>query len=174
MKNKNTMRIVLSSMFIALVVVATFINVPFPGAVGGLVHLGTLMLLIIAMRFGKYFGAIAGGIGMTIFDVLGGWLIWAPGTFVVRLAMGFVIGVVAKDKMGQGKSIPRNILAWAAGLVIMVVGYYLYEAIFISTFYTALKSVLGNTLQFVIGLLAIPAVYYFMNNSAFDEIENSL
>ncbi len=174
MTNKKTMRIVASGMFIALVVVATFINVPFPGAAGGLVHIGTLMLLIIAMRFGKYYGAIAGGFGMAIFDILGGWLAWAPGTFVVRLLMGFVIGLVAADKLGQGKSIPKNILAWFSGLVIMVVGYYLYEAIFLTTFETALLSIWGNVIQFGIGLLAIPAVYYFMNNKTFDEVEKSL
>lgn len=174
MRDNKTMRIVASGMFIALVVVATFINVPFPGAVGGLVHLGTLMLLIIAMRFGKYYGAIAGGIGMAIFDILGGWLAWAPGTFVVRLLMGFVIGLIAADKLGQGKSIPKNIFAWFSGLVIMVVGYYLYEAIFLTTFETALLSIWGNVIQFGIGLLAIPAVYYFMNNKTFDDIEKSL
>ena len=47
MRNKRTIQISVSAMFIALVVVATFINVPFPGAAGGLVHLGTLMSLII-------------------------------------------------------------------------------------------------------------------------------
>lgn len=174
MRDKKTIRIVASGMFVALVVVATFINVPFPGAVGGLVHLGTLMLLIIAMRFGKYYGAIAGGFGMAIFDILGGWMAWAPGTFVVRLAMGFVIGLIARDKLGQGKSIPKNILAWFCGLIIMVVGYYLYEAIVFTTFEAALLSVWGNVIQFGIGLLAIPAVFYFMNNKAFNEIEQSL
>lgn len=174
MTNRDTMKIVASGMFIALVVVATFINVPFPGAAGGLVHLGTLMLLIIAMRFGKYYGAIAGGFGMAIFDILGGWLAWAPGTFVVRLLMGFVIGVVAQDKLGQGKNILKNILAWAAGLVMMVVGYYLYEAIFLTTFEAALASVWGNVIQFGIGILAIPGVYYFMNNKTFNEFADKL
>lgn len=73
MTNKDTVKIAVSGMFIALVIVATFINVPFPGAVGGLVHLGTLMMLIIAMRFGRYYGALAGGIGMALFDILGGY-----------------------------------------------------------------------------------------------------
>ncbi|AIO19601.1 hypothetical protein KQ51_01727 [Candidatus Izimaplasma bacterium HR1] len=175
MTNRKTIQIVASAMFIALVVVATFINVPFPGAAGGLVHLGTLMMLIIAMRFGKHYGALAGGIGMTIFDVLGGWLAWAPGTFVVRLLIGFVVGLIAHDsKLGQGKNILKNIVAWTIGLVIMVVGYYLYEAIFITTFEAALLSIWGNILQFIIGLLAIPAVFYAMNNKTFDDVESKL
>ena len=174
MTNKKTIQIVASAMFIALVVVATFINIPFPGAAGGLVHLGTLMMLIIAMRFGKHYGAIAGGIGMTIFDILGGWLAWAPGTFIVRLLIGFVVGLIAQDaKLGQGKNIIKNIIAWALGLVIMIVGYYLYEAI-LTSFEAALLSIWGNVLQFIIGLLAIPAVFYTMNNKTFDEVESKL
>ena len=51
MNRLETRRIVLSGMFIALVVVATFINVPYPGSVGGLMHLGTLMLIIISLKF---------------------------------------------------------------------------------------------------------------------------
>lgn len=170
MRNRNTLRIVLSAMFIALVVVFTFINVPFPGAAGGLVHLGTLMMLVIAMRFGKYYGAVAGGIGMFIFDVLGGWMAWAPGTLVVRLLMGFVIGLVAQSKLGQGKDFVKNTMAWAAGLVIMVVGYYFYEAIFLTTFEAAFASVWGNVIQFLIGLLALPALYFIKDIKEFDDI----
>jgi uncharacterized membrane protein len=171
MTSKDTIKIAVSGMFIALVIVATFINVPFPGAVGGLVHLGTLMLLIIAMRFGRYYGALAGGIGMGLFDTLGGYGIWILGTFIVRLIMGFVVGQIADDaKKGQGKSIYKNILAWCAGIVIMLIGYYLYEAIFITDFNAALLSVWGNLIQFGIGILAIPIVTYTMNNKAFDDI----
>lgn len=175
MTNKDTVKIAVSGMFIALTIVATFINVPFPGAVGGLVHLGTLMMLIIAMRFGRYYGALAGGVGMALFDVLSGWALWAPGTFVVRLIMGFVVGYLANDlKRGQGKNIYRNVLAWATGIVIMIVGYYLYEAVFISDFNVALTSIWGNLIQFGIGLLAIPIVTYTMNNRAFDDIYNRI
>lgn len=155
MRNKKVIEITVSAMFIALVTGATFINVPFPGATGGLVHLGTVVMLIIAMRYGKTYGMLAGGIGMTIFDVLGGWFAWAPGTFVVRLSMGYVVGVVAYHPIkGQGGSIVMNLVAWFVGLVVMVVGYYLYEAIFLTDFYAALLSIWGNLIQFGIGLLA--------------------
>lgn len=170
MRNKDTMRIVATAMFIALVFVATFINVPFPGAVGGLVHLGTLVMLIIAMKFGKYYGAMAGGFGMALFDIMGGWLIWAPGTFIVRLLMGYLVGLIAFDKdKGQGGSLIKNMFAWDVGLIVMLVGYYLYEATFITTFQTALASGWGNMIQFAIGLLAIFFVGYTKRIKAFDD-----
>lgn len=175
MTSKDTVKIAVSGMLISLVIVATFINVPFPGAVGGLVHLGTLMMLIIAMRFGRYYGALAGGFGMALFDVLSGWALWAPGTLVVRLIMGYVVGSIAFDsKKGQGKSLVRNLLALLVGLVIMIVGYYFYEAIFLTDFNQAFISIYGNLIQFAIGTLAIPIVTYTMNNSAFDDIYNRI
>ena len=175
MTSKDTVKIAVSGMFIALVIVSTFINVPFPGAVGGLVHLGTLMMLIIAMRFGRYYGALAGGIGMALFDIFSGWGLWAPGTLVVRLIMGFMVGWIALDpKKGQGKSIVSNVLAWSVGLLIMIVGYYFYEAIFLTDFTVALLSVWGNLIQFAIGALAIPIVAYTMSNKAFDDIYNRI
>jgi uncharacterized membrane protein len=162
MRNKDVKKIVLSAMFVTLVFVATFINVPFPGASGGLVHLGTLVMLIIAIRYGKSYGAIAGGIGMTLFDIMGGWMAWAPGTFVVRLCMGYVVGLVAQDKkFNQGGNIYKNILAWFVGLIVMVIGYYLYEAIFLTTFSAALLSIPGNIIQFAIGFAA-PFIAYSM------------
>ena len=163
MNSKDTRRIVASGMFIALVVVATFINIPYPGSVGGLMHLGTLVLYIIAIKYGKTYGALAGGIGMGIFDVLGGWMIWAPGTLVVRLIMGYVVGHVAQSEEGQGNNIYKNLMAIAAGAVVMLVGYYLYEAIFITSFSIAVASIVGNLAQIAVGLLSLAVISFLPN-----------
>jgi len=163
MKSSDTQRIVFSGMFIALVTVSTFINIPYPGSIGGLMHLGTLMLFIISLKFGKTYGALAGGIGMGIFDVLGGWMSWAPGTLVVRFIMGYVVGWISEDNMGQGANTYKNIIAIVAGGLIMIVGYYLYEATFLSTFKVALTSITGNLAQISIGLLALYVIKYVPN-----------
>ncbi len=171
MRNKRVRFITTSAMFIALVIATTFINVPFPGAAGGLVHLGTMTMLIIAMRFGKKYGLIAGGIGMTIFDIYGGWMAWAPGTFIVRSAMGYVVGWIAYNSQTdeQGLDLVRNLLAWLSGLIIMIVGYYLYEAIFLTDFRVALLSIWGNVIQFIIGIVAPLFVTYGLRSKQIDE-----
>lgn len=163
MRSKDTQKIVFSGMFIALVTVATFINVPYPGSAGGLMHLGTLMLFIISLKFGKTYGALAGGIGMGIFDILGGWMSWAPGTFVVRLIMGYVVGLIAQDKNGQGSNIYKNLLAIGVGGIIMIIGYYLYEATFLTSFGAATLSFTGNAAQIVIGLISLFVIKYIPN-----------
>ena len=63
---------------IALVYVFTWlINIRLPFAPqGGLIHLGNVPLFIFAILFGKKTGAIAGGVGMGLFDLLSGWTVY--------------------------------------------------------------------------------------------------
>ncbi len=172
MRNNDVQKIVLSALFVTIVFVATFINIPFPGATGGLVHLGTVVLLTIAMRYGKEYGAIAGGIGMGLFDVMGGWMAWAPGTFIVRLLMGYIVGLIAEDKTkGQGQNVIKNVIAWLVGLIVVVVGYYLYEALFLTTFKIAIASIPGNIIQFAIGFVAV-FISIALNRAKITQLQN--
>ncbi|HSO57255.1 MAG TPA: ECF transporter S component, partial [Paenisporosarcina sp.] len=63
---KQTFNLILTSMLIALVFVATLLlnNILPITANGGLVHLGTAMLFITAFLFGPKKAAIAGAVGM--------------------------------------------------------------------------------------------------------------
>ena len=66
----KTKMLVINGLFIALTLVATmFINIrlPFIGN-GGLIHLGNVPLFLGAFIYGRKTGAIAGGIGMGLFD----------------------------------------------------------------------------------------------------------
>ena len=92
----KTFDLVLTAILATLVLVSTlFINIKLPIGQGGLIHLGTSMLFITAILFGPKKGALAGAIGMGLFDVLGGWLIWAPITIVARALQGFIVGKIA-------------------------------------------------------------------------------
>ena len=79
-----------TAIFVALTYIFTaFINVRLPiAANGGLIHLGNVPLFIGAIIFGKKTGAIAGGVGMGLFDLLSGWTLWAPFTFRNRCSDG--------------------------------------------------------------------------------------
>lgn len=174
MRNQSVTKIVLAAIFISMVFVATYIGVPWPLSTGGYMHLGTLVMLIIAIAFGKEYGALAGGIGMGLFDVLSPWVVWAPGTLVVRLVMGYVVGFVAYDnkKEEQGTNVVRNVLAILAGMAVMIPGYYLYEAIFLTTFESALASIPGNLVQFTLGafsLIIVPVIIRVKKNFELDQ-----
>lgn len=151
--------IVLNALLIGLVFSATaFLNIKLPiAASGGLVHLGTAMLFIIAILFGPKKGALAGAAGMGIFDVVGGWLIWAPITIVARGVQGFIVGSIAHSNGREGKSMTWNVIAMTASIPVMMAIYYVGEAFLYSNWIAPLASMPGDLLQNAIGLaIAIP------------------
>ena len=95
-KSITVSEIAITGVCIALTFVATgFINIRLPiAANGGLVHLGNVPLFLAAIIFGKRTGALAGSFGMALFDLMGGWVLWAPFTFVIVGLMGFTVGAI--------------------------------------------------------------------------------
>lgn len=166
MQNQSLRTMIFSAIFITLVFVATYINIYIPVLMsqGGLVHLGTLVMAMIAIKYGPKYGALAGGIGMALFDLLSIWAIWAPGTLVVRLISGAVMGTVASSKAGQGMSPKNNALALLAGGAVIVVGYWIFEGLFLGVgFIPALGSIPGNLLQIVIASMSLGLVHSLPN-----------
>jgi uncharacterized membrane protein len=158
MTNKLTLiQVIYASMFSAIIFVFTYIGVQVPafGAFGGLTHMGTLVMFIISIKYGKYYGALSGAVGMTLFDLLSPWAAWAPGTFVVRIIAGYVFGLVAESKEGQGMSMTKNWLSLGLGGLVIVIGYLLFEALFLGSGLAALRSIPGNILQIVIASAGI-------------------
>ena len=86
----------------ALVYVFTaFVNIRLPFAPnGGLIHLGNVPLFVFAIIYGRKTGAIAGGIGMGLFDLLSGWTLWAPFTLIIAGSMGYLTGRITEKKKG--------------------------------------------------------------------------
>ena len=140
-----------TALFIALTYVFTaFINVRLPiAANGGLIHLGNVPLFICAILFGKKSGAIAGGVGMGLFDLLSGWTAWAPFTFIIVAVMGFAVGAITEKHHGLG----WDALAIAIAAIIKVVGYYIAEIIIYGNWLAPMASVPGNLVQ--IGVAAV-------------------
>jgi uncharacterized membrane protein len=157
MRNNEVRVIVITGVLIALTTVATYIGVPWPMAEGGYMHIGTLVMLIIALAFGKRYGALSGGIGMFLFDMFSRYTAWMFGTLVVRLIMGYVVGLIAYDRKNesQGTNLVLNIIAFVVGGIIFLVGSYFYEAIFLTTFEKAFTSIMGNVVQLSLGALAL-------------------
>ncbi|KAB7705287.1 ECF transporter S component [Bacillus aerolatus] len=153
----KTRTIVINALFITLTLVATmFINIRLPiMGNGGLIHLGNVPLFIAAFVYDKKAGAIAGAFGMALFDLLSGWTIWAPFTFVIVGAMGFAAGLISEKV--PGKRAVVYTLAIAVALIIKVVGYYFAEVILYANWIQPFGSIPGNVMQIVIaGIIVVP------------------
>lgn len=155
----KTQALVINALFVALTLVATmFINLKLPIAGnGGLIHLGNVPLFIAAFVFGRRTGAIAGAFGMGLFDLISGWTIWAPFTFIIVGAMGYVAGLIGEKVPGK-RAVVYSIAVIAA-LLIKIVGYYFAEVVLYGNWIAPFGSIPGNVLQVVFaGLVVVPLV----------------
>lgn len=148
-------QIALDAMFVALTLVFTaFVNIQIPGfgGAGGLIHLGNVPLFIAAMVYGKRTGALAGALGMGLFDILSGWAAWAPCTIITCGLMGFTVGVVCKNR----NSMLSRVIAIAAALVIKIAGYFIFESFIMGNgTAAALKSIPGNIIQIAVAAIIV-------------------
>lgn len=146
----------ITALAVALTYVFTaFVNVRLPiMANGGLIHLGNVPLFIFAIIFGKKTGAIAGGIGMGLFDLLSGWTAWAPFTLIIGGIMGYVVGLLTEKKKGYGWTVAAMFLA----LVIKIVGYYIAEGFIYGNWLAPVTSIPGNIVQVVTAMIIVMLV----------------
>lgn len=154
----KTLDVIITAFLIALVFVSTvFINIKLPFGHGGLVHLGTAMLFIASILFGPKKGAIAGAAGMGLFDILGGWAIWAPITIVARGLQGYIVGKISWMNGRNGNSIGFNLLATIISIPFMIAVYYVGEGILYGNWIQPLLSIPGDLTQNALGIIiALP------------------
>ena len=167
---QKTLSIAMTAMLIALVFIATlFVNIKLPiKANGGLVHLGTGMLFIASILFGPKKGAMAGAVGMGLFDMVGGWLIWAPITIVARGLQGFIVGKIAWANDRKGDSVVFNIVAMIVSMPVMLAVYYIGEVILYNNWVAPLASIPGDMIQNLLGLVvAIPVCLFLKKTPIF-------
>ena len=159
-KNNNIRIMILTGLMIALTFVAgSVIKIP---TLNGFIQLGDCMVLLGVVLLGKKRGALSGAIGMILVDITGGYLIWAPFTFVIKGAMAYFTGVIL-DGVKEKKHI-TYLIAFITGGIINVFGYFIGNMIIggiiigtvsglIPSFIYAGTLVLGDSLQSIVGII---------------------
>lgn len=101
MNNKNLKLIkVLQTAVLAALCFASFtflqIKIPLPGGDAVSLHIGNAFCVLAALLLGGWYGGLAGAIGMTISDIIDPvYILGAPKTFVLKLCIGLITGLVA-------------------------------------------------------------------------------
>lgn len=154
--NNTTRELTLMALFIAMTTIATMI-IRVPTITSGYVNIGDAMIFFVALSFGKKYGAICGGIGSALADLISGYTHYILITLVVKGLEGFVVGCLFK--LGKKKAFVAP-LACLVGGAIMVLGYFACEATFLSYGMGALKSVVPNIVQAGTSLVLAQAMYF--------------
>lgn len=163
---KKTKSLVQVSLMAAIIFLAAYI-IHLPTA-GGVIHLGDCMVFVAAALLGRKKGAAASAIGMALFDLLSGYAIWAPFTFVIKGVMAYIAAIILERNTSN--IIKNQLVAFIVSSVWMVTAYYFSQVIigtlltgeFINStaaFLYALKDVPTNIFQAGAGvIIAIPII----------------
>ncbi len=94
MKNTKLIKITYAGLMAALCYVG-YAVFPAISASGTKVHIGNAFVVLGALLLGGPYGGLAGAIGLSLADILGGYAASAPRTFICKLVIGLIVGLVA-------------------------------------------------------------------------------
>lgn len=91
------------------------IKIPMPGGDATSLHIGNAFCVLAALLVGGGYGGLAGAIGMTIADIIDPvYIVSAPKTFVLKLGIGLITGLVAHNIAQIGQSNDKKyIFKWS-------------------------------------------------------------
>ncbi len=151
-QQSRTKKLVYSALFAALCCVATMsVHIPTPGT-GGYIHPGDALVIISGIALGPVWGGLAAGIGSALADLIGGYIMYVPITFIVKfviaLVCGFVFRLLIRTSM---KVIPVTIVCGLIATVLVAGGYLFFESFMYGK--GAIASVPANIIQGVAGTI---------------------
>lgn len=160
--NSNLKKIVLAALMAAFACVATMsIRIPTPGT-SGYIHPGDAIVILSGVILGPVWGFLAAGIGSAMADLMGGYFIYVPITFVIKGIVAFAAGTLYR-RMGRT---PRSrytavVLGGIADMILVAGGYFVCECGLYGTA-AAAAGVPANIIQgiggLVIGIILYPVL----------------
>ena len=152
MIGEKTRKLVYAALFAALTCVMTMIvKIPVP-ATGGYVNLGDCVVLLAGWVLGPMYGGAAAGLGSMLADLVSGYPLYAPGTFVIKACMAVCAWAVFRAAAGEKRGLAARIGGALAGEAVMVAGYFAYEGVVLGFGLGAAAAIPGNLIQGVFGL----------------------
>ena len=151
---KIFLTVVLAGAVAALTIV---IRVPIPGT-GGYLNFGDVGVIFCGLFLGKKWGAVAGGVGSALADIIGGFFIFSPITLVAKGLEGFIAGILGGSKL-------RVFTLPLAGLTMLVI-YFIAETFLPGMgLGAALSEVPFNLIQAFVGVYGGLLVFVLVNKA---------
>lgn len=144
-------KLVLAALFAALACGATMV-IQVPSPIGGYLNLGDCIVLLSGWLLGPVYGAVAAGLGPALADIFSSYVIYAPATFVIKALMAIVAFYAVKCIPGH--RVLRSVVSAVLAEIVMVGGYYLFEATFLGLgFVGAAAGIVSNLVQAAFGIV---------------------
>lgn len=153
----KTKNLVMSAVFAALICASTFI-IRIPSPLQGYINLGDCFVLLAAWTLTRKLGALSAAVGSALADLIAGYAIFAPATFVIKglmaLIANYCLGAVSK----KTKKAAAAIVSGIAAECVMILGYLVYES-FLYGFGAALAGVPFNAIQGAVCIIPACILY---------------
>ena len=126
----TTRKIVFASLMAALCYIGfSYFRIDIPvGTEKTAFHLGNVFCVLAALLVGGFWGGMSGAVGMTIADLTTGYVTSAPKTFLLKLSIGLISGLVAHKvfhiSIEEKRKLPlpvATVLSCTAGMAFNVV-----------------------------------------------------
>lgn len=157
MRDRKTKLLVFSALFAALCCVTTLVpHIPTP--LGGYIHAGDALVILSAFVLGPLWGALAAGLGSALADIVTGYMLYAPGTFVIKALMALIAGLILRGAPFR-KTAVNAMLAGLTAELFMVCGYFIYEYFFLGYGPGVIANVPMNAIQGAFGMIAGTALF---------------
>ena len=159
MKKNHTKLMCMSGIFSALVFVITaYLHIP---TYNGYVHCGDGFIFIAACILPMPYSIIVGVLGAMLADLLTGFVIWAPGSMIIKGLLAILFTCKSSKIITK-----RNLIMLLPAALISAVGYYLYEALITGSFIASLAGIPASLVQ-----AAASSIVYVALGTAMDKYD---
>ena len=166
---EKTDTLVLAALMTCLVCLATYaFKIPNP-LTQGYVHIGDTCIFMSVLVLGKKQGAAASAVGAAMADIIGGYAIFAVGTFIAKGLMAYLMGLFIEKGSQRARLqeqtepdkkqikilslAPYELLAMVIGGFAEVAVYVVVNALVYGNFNVGLLSIPGNIAQFAVSMV---------------------
>ena len=158
--NKKTKKIVMAALIAALACVATMI-IKIPSPLKGYLNLGDCIVLVAGWMLSPAYGFLAAGLGSALADILSGYVVYAPATFVIKGLMALIAFYGFKLLHNKIGNLQSKIIAGIFAEIMMILGYFVFEG-FLYGFAPSLVNIPANGVQGIAGLIiAVVLIKFF-------------
>ena len=153
----KTRNLVMSAVFAALICVSTFV-IKIPSPIQGYINLGDCFVLLAGWTLSRRRGFLAAAIGSALADVISGYAVFAPATFVIKGLMALAAYHCFRAVKKNAKINAAAITSAIAAECVMILGYLIYES-FLYGFSAALAEVPFNAIQGAVCIIPACILY---------------